>query len=156
MITENDIIKDELAEKIFEDIEQAIDRELQFIMEEYGLNIDMVNQIYDSWLLQKTFSTEEIQNIAEKTLQKTHPLLDTSDLNLNPPKDASILTGTYWCVEDVRHLFGDDVKYMTDEDIANELYGLSKWMTDGMTELGWEYINNNFQIKTKDDYDEEE
>lgn len=103
-----------------------------------------------------TLSPTALEKLVKINLNRTHKLLDTSDINLNPPKDASILTGTYWCVEDVRHLFGKDAVYMTDEDIADELYGLSRWMTDHMTEVGWEHIHNNFQVKTKDDYDEEE
>ena len=59
MITENDIIKDELEDEIFEDIEQAIDRELEFIMEEYGLNEDMINKFYDAWLLKKLYTETE-------------------------------------------------------------------------------------------------
>ncbi len=71
MITENDIIKDELEDEIFEDIEQAIDRELEFIMEEYGLNEDMINKFYDAWLLKKLYTeilpkllpNEEFKNV---------------------------------------------------------------------------------------------
>ena len=71
MITENDIIKDELEDEIFEDIEQAIDRELEFIMEEYGLNKDMINKFYDAWLLKKLYTeilpkllpNEEFKNV---------------------------------------------------------------------------------------------
>ena len=53
MITENDVIIDDIADEVFENIEQAIDRELAFIMEEYGLNIDMINQLYYAWLIKE-------------------------------------------------------------------------------------------------------
>jgi len=53
MITENDVMIDDIADEIFENIEQAIDRELEFIMEEYGLNIDMINQLYYAWLIKE-------------------------------------------------------------------------------------------------------
>mgnify|MGYP003651237718 FL=1 len=53
MITENDIIIDDIADEVFENIEQAIDRELAFIMEEYGLNIDMINRLYYAWLMKE-------------------------------------------------------------------------------------------------------
>ena len=53
MITENDVMIDDIAEEIFENIEQAIDRELEFIMEEYGLNIDIINQLYYAWLIKE-------------------------------------------------------------------------------------------------------
>ena len=59
MITENDIIIDDIADEIFENIEQAIDRELAFIMEEYGLNIDMINHLYYAWLMKEK---KEINN----------------------------------------------------------------------------------------------
>ena len=59
MITENDIIIDDIADEIFENIEQAIDRELAFIMEEYGLNIDMINRLYYAWLMKEK---KEINN----------------------------------------------------------------------------------------------
>ena len=53
MITENDVMIDYIADEIFENIEQAIDRELEFIMEEYGLNIDIINQLYYAWLIKE-------------------------------------------------------------------------------------------------------
>ena len=53
MITENDVIIDDIADEVFENIEQAIDRELAFIMEEYGLNIDIINQLYYAWLIKE-------------------------------------------------------------------------------------------------------
>lgn len=53
MITENDVMIDDIADEIFENIEQAIDRELEFIMEEYGLNIDIINQLYYAWLIKE-------------------------------------------------------------------------------------------------------
>ena len=53
MITENDVIIDDIADEVFENIEQAIDRELAFIMEEYGLNIDMINHLYYAWLMKE-------------------------------------------------------------------------------------------------------
>ena len=59
MITENDVIIDDIADKVFENIEQAIDRELAFIMEEYGLNIDMINHLYYAWLMKEK---KEINN----------------------------------------------------------------------------------------------
>ena len=59
MITENDVIIDDIADEIFENIEQAIDRELAFIMEEYGLNIDMINHLYYAWLMKEK---KEINN----------------------------------------------------------------------------------------------
>lgn len=59
MITENDIIIDDIADEVFENIEQAIDRELAFIMEEYGLNIDMINRLYYAWLMKEK---KEINN----------------------------------------------------------------------------------------------
>ena len=59
MITENDIIIDDIASEVFENIEQAIDRELAFIMEEYGLNIDMINRLYYAWLMKEK---KEINN----------------------------------------------------------------------------------------------
>ena len=59
MITENDIMIDDVADEVFENIEQAIDRELEFIMEEYGLNIDIINQLYHAWLIKET---KEVNN----------------------------------------------------------------------------------------------
>ena len=59
MITENDVILDDIADEVFENIEQAIDRELAFIMEEYGLNIDMINHLYYAWLMKEK---KEINN----------------------------------------------------------------------------------------------
>ena len=59
MITENDVIIDDIADEVFENIEQAIDRELAFIMEEYGLNIDMINRLYYAWLMKEK---KEINN----------------------------------------------------------------------------------------------
>tara|TARA_X000001388_G_scaffold2213_1_gene1782 strand:+ start:677 stop:865 length:189 start_codon:yes stop_codon:yes gene_type:complete len=59
MITENDVIIDDIADEVFENIEQAIDRELAFIMEEYGLNIDMINHLYYAWLMKEK---KEINN----------------------------------------------------------------------------------------------
>ena len=102
-----------------------------------------------------TLKPMALQRLAEITLSRTHPLLNTSDIKLNPPKDASIFTGTYWCVDDVRNWFDEKVEHMSDEDISDELDNISKWMTDHMTEVGWEHINNNFIIRTKDDYAEE-
>ena len=71
MITENDVMIDDIADEIFENIEQAIDRELEFIMEEYGLNEDMINKFYDAWLLKKLYTeilpkllpNEEFKNV---------------------------------------------------------------------------------------------
>ena len=59
MITENDVIIDDIADEVFENIEHAIDRELAFIMEEYGLNIDMINHLYYAWLMKEK---KEINN----------------------------------------------------------------------------------------------
>jgi len=59
MITENDVMLDDIADEVFENIEQAIDRELAFIMEEYGLNIDMINHLYYAWLMKEK---KEINN----------------------------------------------------------------------------------------------
>ena len=59
MITENDVIIDDIADEVFDNIEQAIDRELAFIMEEYGLNIDMINHLYYAWLMKEK---KEINN----------------------------------------------------------------------------------------------
>ena len=62
MITENDVMIDDIADEIFENIEQAIDRELEFIMEEYGLNIDMINQLYYAWLIKERNEVNKEQN----------------------------------------------------------------------------------------------
>ena len=62
MITENDVIIDDIADEVFENIEQAIDRELAFIMEEYGLNIDMINQLYYAWLIKERKEVNNEQN----------------------------------------------------------------------------------------------
>ena len=62
MITENDVMIDDIADEIFENIEQAIDRELEFIMEEYGLNIDMINQLYYAWLIKERKEVNNEQN----------------------------------------------------------------------------------------------
>jgi len=102
-----------------------------------------------------TLSPMALERLARINLNRTHKLLDTSDINLNPPKDASILSGTYWCVDDVRNLFGLDVTHMTDDEIAEELHGLTKWMVDHMTQIGWEHIEQNFTIK-ENPGDEEE
>ena len=59
MITENDIIMDNIADEIFEAIEQAIDFELEYIMNEHGLTVDMINKLYDAWLIKKA---KEINN----------------------------------------------------------------------------------------------
>ena len=62
MITENDVMIDDIADEIFENIEQAIDRELEFIMEEYGLNIDIINQLYYAWLIKERKEVNNEQN----------------------------------------------------------------------------------------------
>ena len=62
MITENYVMIDDIADEIFENIEQAIDRELEFIMEEYGLNIDIINQLYYAWLIKERKEVNNEQN----------------------------------------------------------------------------------------------
>ena len=44
---------------------------------------------------------------------------------------------------------------MTDEDIASNLQDLHKSIESGSTESGWMAIDMNFEIKTKDDYEDE-
>ena len=103
----------------------------------------------------KTLSPVAMERLAKDNMGRTHPLLETYGINLNPPKDASYLHSNYWCVSDVRHLFGEKAKYMTDEDIASNLQDLHKSIESGSTESGWMAIDMNFEIKTKDDYEDE-
>lgn len=103
----------------------------------------------------KALSPVAMERLAKDTMKRTHPLLETYGINLNPPKDASYLHSNYWCVSDVRHLFGEKAKYMTDEDIASNLQDLHKSIESGSTESGWMAIDMNFEIKTKDDYEDE-
>ncbi len=62
MITENDVMIDDIADEIFEAIEQAIDFELEHIMNEHGLTIDMINKLYDAWLIKKAKEINNEQN----------------------------------------------------------------------------------------------
>lgn len=100
----------------------------------------------------QTLSPQAIEKLAKDTLKRTHPLLETYGIHLSPPPDASFLHSNYWCVSDVRHLFGEKVKHMSDEDIASNLQDLSRSIEDGATESGWLSMDN-FHI---DDEEEEE
>jgi hypothetical protein len=101
----------------------------------------------------QTLSPQAISKLARDTLHRTHPLLDTYDVNLNPPKDASYFNSNIWCVSDVRHHFGDKVLHMSDEDIASGIQDLYKSIEGGATESGWDAISYNFEIT--DDEEEE-
>ena len=98
----------------------------------------------------QTLSPRAIEKLAKDTLKRTHPLLETYGIHLSPPTDASFLHSNYWCVSDVRHLFGEEVKHMSDEDIASNLQDLSRSIEDGATESGWLSMDN-FHIDEKEE-----
>ena len=50
MITESDIIFDNLAEDVFPLLEEAIDREAEHIMDEFGINPETMVKLIETWL----------------------------------------------------------------------------------------------------------
>ena len=50
MITESDIIFDNLAEDVFPLLEEALDREAEHIMDEFGINPETMVKLIESWL----------------------------------------------------------------------------------------------------------
>jgi len=52
MITESDIIFDNLAEDVFPLLEEAIDREAEHIMDEFNINPETMVKLIESWIEQ--------------------------------------------------------------------------------------------------------
>jgi hypothetical protein len=50
MITESDITFDNLAEDVFPLLEEAIDREAEHIMDEFGINPETMVKLIETWL----------------------------------------------------------------------------------------------------------
>ncbi len=50
MITESDIIFDNLAEDVFPLLEEAIDREASHIMDEFNIDPETMVKLIESWL----------------------------------------------------------------------------------------------------------
>jgi hypothetical protein len=52
MITESDIIFDNLAEDVFPLLEEAIDREAEHIMDEFNISPETMVKLIESWIEQ--------------------------------------------------------------------------------------------------------
>jgi len=50
MITESDIDFDNLAEDVFPLLEEALDREAEHIMDEFGINPETMVKLIETWL----------------------------------------------------------------------------------------------------------
>ena len=62
----------------------------------------------------------------------------------------TIKAETEFCAEDIRHLFDDsetNVDNMTDEEILDSLGNLKKMLEYACTEVCWEIIQDNFEVK---------
>ena len=148
-------VLDEIIGMLFDKhfvLSDMIETAMAGVSEDEELKERIVTDINDRLVFdrKKWNTVGEMEADVKLSLEKTHPRLDTYEINLNPPKDASIFTGTYWCVEDVRNLFGEKISHMTDDEISEQLYGMTNRMVDGMTEYGWVHIECNFEIPKKE------
>ena len=50
MITESDITFDNLADDVFPLLEEAIDREAEHIMDEFGIHPELMVKLIEAWL----------------------------------------------------------------------------------------------------------
>ena len=52
-MNENELIFDKLAEVIFPDLDEALDRESEHIMKEHGINPELMIDLIESWLTKR-------------------------------------------------------------------------------------------------------
>jgi|TARA_R100001594_G_scaffold149526_1_gene207602 hypothetical protein len=58
-MNENELVFDKLAELVFPDLDEAVDRELEMIMEEHGINTQLMVDLVESWFLKRAKQVEE-------------------------------------------------------------------------------------------------
>ena len=58
-MNENELIFDKLAEFLFPELDEAIDREEQNLMGEHNINMELMNDLLDAWLLKRARQVEE-------------------------------------------------------------------------------------------------
>ena len=58
-MNENELVFDKLAELVFPDLDEAVDRELEMIMEEHGINTQLMIDLVESWFLKRAKQVEE-------------------------------------------------------------------------------------------------
>jgi len=58
-MNENELIFDKLAEFLFPELDEAIDREAQNLMGEHNINMELMNDLLDAWLLKRARQVEE-------------------------------------------------------------------------------------------------
>ena len=52
-MNENELIFDKLAEVIFLDLDEALDRESEHIIKEHGINPELMIDLIESWLTKR-------------------------------------------------------------------------------------------------------
>tara|TARA_R100001129_G_scaffold94012_1_gene63959 strand:+ start:947 stop:1120 length:174 start_codon:yes stop_codon:yes gene_type:complete len=52
-MNENELVFDKLAEVIFPDLDEALDRESEHIMKEHGINPELMIDLIESWLTKR-------------------------------------------------------------------------------------------------------
>ena len=58
-MNENELIFDKLAEFLFPELDEAMDREAQHLTGEHNINMELMNDLLDAWLLKRARQVEE-------------------------------------------------------------------------------------------------
>jgi len=58
-MNENELVFDKLCEVIFPDLDEAIDREAEHLMEEHGVNHELMVQIIEAFLYKRAKQVEQ-------------------------------------------------------------------------------------------------
>jgi len=58
-MNESELIFDKLAEFLFPELDEAMDREAQYLMGEHNINMELMNDLLDAWLLKRARQVEE-------------------------------------------------------------------------------------------------
>ena len=58
-MNESELIFDKLAEFLFPELDEAMDREAQHLMGEHNINMELMNDLLDAWLLKRARQVKE-------------------------------------------------------------------------------------------------
>ena len=58
-MNENELIFDKLAEFLFPELDEAMDREAQHLMGEHNINMELMYDLLDAWLLKRARQVKE-------------------------------------------------------------------------------------------------